>query len=170
MSNLETNLPTTFQLLEEGRQKGLHPGAQIYVSLSGRVIADEGIGESRPGVSMNRDTINLWMSATKPITAILFAQTWEDHTIGLDMPVSEIIPEFAAGNKAAITFRHILTHTGGFRSEPPGLDSSDWEAVISRICEMPLEADWVPGEKAGYHTATSWYVLAEAVSRVTNSS
>jgi hypothetical protein len=35
---------------------------------------------------------------------------------------------------------------------------------------MTLEADWVPGEKAGYHTATSWYVLAEAVSRVTNSS
>jgi len=40
-----------------------------------------------------------------------------------------------------------------------------WEEVISRICEMPLEEGWVPGEKAGYHTASSWFILAELVRR-----
>jgi CubicO group peptidase (beta-lactamase class C family) len=29
-----------------------------------------------------------------------------------------------------------------------------------------LEADWVPGKAAGYHVATSWYILAEALTRI----
>jgi len=42
----------------------------------------------------------------------------------------------------------------------------EWETAISRICETPSEADWVPREAAGYHIATSWYILAEALSRI----
>jgi len=99
MSDLRTNLPATYQLLEEGRQKASYPGAQIYVSCRGLILADEGLGESRPGISMDKDSITLWMSATKPITAVLFAQAWERNEIGIDTRISEIIPEFAARDK-----------------------------------------------------------------------
>lgn len=169
VTDLDLNLPLTHQLLVEGIDAGLHPGAQIYVSLNGDIVADDGIGESRPGVAMDRDTINLWMSATKPITAILFAQLWERDLIALDTPVSEAIPEFAQAGKSDITYRHLLTHTGGFRSEPEALSDLDWEDAIAQICGLELEEHWEPGERAGYHPATSWYILAESLSRIAGS-
>jgi len=169
MSKLRTNLPRTHSLLETGIDKGLHPGAQIYVSFNGETLADEGIGGSRPGVPTDRDAITLWMSATKPITSVLFAQAWERDEVALDTPVAEVIPEFASHGKADVTFQHILTHTGGFRVEPPDVNTLDWSSTVAQICACPLEPDWVPGEKAGYHPVTSWYILAEAVSRINRS-
>ena len=166
MSDLKTNLPRTHSLLEAGIEKGLHPGAQIYVSFNSQVMADDGIGESRPSVLMDSSAITLWMSATKPVTSVLFAQAWERDEVALDTPVAEIVPEFASHGKTAVTFQHILTHTSGFRVEPPDLDTLDWSSTVEQICASPLEPDWVPGEKAGYHPVTSWYILAEAVSRI----
>ena len=37
--------------------------------------------------------------------------------------------------------------------------------MIERICAAPLEDGWVPGETAGYHVASGWYVLGELVRR-----
>jgi CubicO group peptidase (beta-lactamase class C family) len=170
LTKLDINLPLTHKLLLEGVEQGLHPGAQIYVSLKGEVVADDGIGEARPEVPMNRDTINLWMSATKPITAVLFAQSWESGKLELDITVCEVIPEFASGGKSGITFRHLLTHTGGFRPEPDGLVGSKWAKAVSSVCSVALEQDWQPGERAGYHPATSWYILAEAIARIEDTS
>ena len=44
------------------------------------------------------------------------AQLWEQDKLRPDDRVAKYIPEFAAGGKDAITIRHVLTHTGGFRS------------------------------------------------------
>ena len=38
--------------------------------------------------------------------------------------------------------------------------------IVRRLCVAPLERGWVPGERAGYHPYTSWYVLGEIVSRL----
>jgi CubicO group peptidase (beta-lactamase class C family) len=170
MTDLDINLPITHQLLEEGIDAGLHPGAQIYVSLNGEAVADDGIGESHPDVPMTRDTLNLWMSATKPITAILFAQLCEEDRIQLDTAVFDVLPEFAQSGKTDITFRHILTHTGGFPSEPEGLYGLDWDDAVAAVCQMEIEPDWTPGARAGYHSSTSWYILGEAVSRISSMS
>ena len=32
---------------------------------------------------------------------------------------------------------------------------------------MRIERDWVPGERAGYHTHTTWYLLGELIERIT---
>lgn len=166
MPNLPT-LPRTSAVITDGIDAGLHTGAQIYVSLDGEVVADDGIGESRPGVPMDRDTITLWMSSTKPITAVAIGQLTESGKLDLDQPVVDVIPEFGVSGKAPITFRHVLTHTGGFRSADVVWDSAvSWDDIIARICEAPLEDGWVPGEKAGYHVATSWYILAEVIGRI----
>jgi CubicO group peptidase (beta-lactamase class C family) len=42
----------------------------------------------------------------------------------------------------------------------------DWDAVIARICATRLEPRWVPGEKAGYHLQSSWFILGEIVRRI----
>ena len=166
MTDLEINLPITHELLEEGIDSGLHLGAQIYVSINSEPIADDGIGQSRPDVPMDRDTINLWMSSTKPITAVLFAQFWEQDLAQLDTKVADVIPEFGQAGKSDITFRHILTHTAGFPTDPAGLYALDWDDAVSVVCGMDTEPDWPPGDRAGYHASTSWYILGEAVCRM----
>ncbi|HAA78628.1 TPA: hypothetical protein DCE37_26315 [Candidatus Latescibacteria bacterium] len=92
MTDLELNLPLTHKLLLEGIDAGLQPRAQIYVSQRDKIVADDGIGESRPGVPMTRDTLNLWMSCTKPITAVLLGQLWEQGRLDLDDPATETTP------------------------------------------------------------------------------
>ena len=160
-----TELPTVQALIDEGIETGLHPGAQVCVSLKGQVIVDLAIGEASPGTPMTSDTLMLWMSSCKPITAIAVARQWEQGELDLDAPVASYLPAFAQGGKERVTVRHVLTHTGGFRPTRFDYPDDDWDAIIARICETPLERDWTPGEKAGYHIHTGWFILGELVQR-----
>ncbi len=83
------------QVIESGIARGLHIGAQLYVSHDGKRIADLAFGLAREGVAMTPDTIMMWMSSTKPITVVAVAQIWERGKIALDDPVAKYIPEFA---------------------------------------------------------------------------
>jgi CubicO group peptidase (beta-lactamase class C family) len=159
-------LPRTMALLQKGRQDGLHLGAQLYVSLRGETVADLALGEARPGVTMRTDTLTLWFSSGKPITAVAIAQLGESNRLSMEDRVSRFVPEFASGGKGAVTIRHLLTHTGGFRAADQLPDDLEWGETIDRICATPLETGWVPGEKAGYHLFSSWFVLGEIVRRI----
>src|SRR3981189_1756534 len=94
------------KVIESGIERGLHVGAQLYVSLDGKPVADLAFGLAREGVAMTPDTIMLWMSSTKPITALAIAQIWERGKIALDDLVAKYIPEFGISGKEAITIRH----------------------------------------------------------------
>lgn len=153
-------------LLKEGIAQGLHIGAQLYVSRDTAVQCDLAVGESRPGVEMTPDSLMLWLSATKPIAAAAIMQLVEHGLCALDEPVHRYIPEFAAGGKEAVTIRHLLTHTCGFRWVDIGGPTTPWEEIIARVCAARLERGWIPGERAGYHTQASWFVLGELVWRI----
>lgn len=159
------SLPTAVRLLEEGIARGLHPGAQLYVSLGGRTVADLAVGESRPGAPMTPDLLTLWLSAAKPLTAVAVARLWEEGALDLDEPVARHLPEFAQGGKERVTPRHLLTHTGGFRTRDVGLLRS-WEENLARICAAPLEPGWAPGARTAYQPASSWFVLGEVIQRI----
>lgn len=157
----------TVEVLQRGISEGLHTGAQIYISHRGKVILDGAIGEMKPGVLMTRDSITLWMSASKPLAAICIAMLWEKNLLSLDDPVIRFIPEFGSHGKLRITIRHLLTHTGGFRGPMNSFSADAMETIIARICAMKPEPGWVPGLKAGYHVATSWFILGEIIRRLT---
>jgi CubicO group peptidase (beta-lactamase class C family) len=152
-------------VLNLGITEGLHLGAQLYVSLKSQVLIDSAVGEARPGVPMTPDSLNLWFSSTKPVAAVAIVQLWERGLLELDDPVIRFIPEFGQKGKEAITIRHILTHTAGFRA-PPRSENEPWERIIAELCAARQEAGWLPGKKAGYHPASSWYILGEIVRRV----
>jgi len=161
-------LPTTTRALEDGIAAGLNTGAQLYVSRGGEVVADVGIGLAAPGVPMTPATITLWMSAVKPVTAVAIALLWERGRLELDDPIARHVPEFAQNGKGGITLRHALTHTGGFRLVAGVTNTSveAWDVILARICAARPEPRWEPGRKAGYHVATSWFLLAEIVRRL----
>lgn len=155
-------------LLEQGRADGLHLGAQLEVRRAGHEAISVAIGEARPGVPMRPDSLLPWFSCTKPCTAVAVAQLWEQGRIDLDEPVATYVPEFGAGGKERVTVRHVLTHTGGFRSVRPAADvwRLEWDELVARICATPLEDGWVPGARAGYHAVTGFHLLGELVQRV----
>ena len=165
-TSFAANFPHAHAVIVQGIERGLHTGCQVYLSQNGRVLADVAVGESQPGVAMTADTINLWLSAGKPLTAVALLQQWERGELKLDDRVARFIPEFVAGGKGAITLRHLLTHTGGFRNVETGWPEVSWDETIGRICAAPLEENWVIGRSAGYHTSSSWFILGEVLQRI----
>ena len=159
-------LPKTVSVIEAGLNAGLHIGAQVYVSLRDGTVADLAVGEARRGVPMRTDTSMMWYSAGKPVTAVAIGQLLERGRLELDTRIATLIPEFGNQGKEAITLRHLLTHTGGFRSADDLKPELAWADALAAVCRAPLEPDWVPGQRAGYHTMSSWFVLGEIVRRL----
>lgn len=108
-------LPHATAVLEQGIADGLHLGAIVHVVHEDKVVADGAIGRARPGVAMTPEQLIIWWSMTKPSVAVSIAKLWEAGQLGLNDPVAKYLPEFAANGKEAVTIRHCLTHTGGFR-------------------------------------------------------
>ncbi len=183
-SEFRAGFPRTSAVIDAGVAEGLHSGAQVYASIAGRTVLDIAIGtnenrtaenspaDNRPaeGITagnsaITTDSIPLWLSSGKPITAVAIAILWQRGLLELDDPVARHIPEFATNGKEKITLRHLLTHTGGFRWADYHL-TMPWPEIIRRICDVRPEPNWIFGKTAGYHAFTSWYILAEIIQRV----
>lgn len=160
------NLPRTSAALGQGPKQGLHSGGQLFVAHQGKIVADCAFGESVPGRTMTTDDLALWLSCTKPITAVAIAQQKEQGKLAWENPVTRFIPEFAQHGKEGITILQLLTHTGGFRSADKLADDLPWDETIAQICARPLEHGWMPGQKAGYHVVSAWFILAEIVRKL----
>ncbi len=156
-------LEAAIRLLEKQREAGLHDGAQLFVARNGNVVLDVAIGEAQPGVPLTTDSVMLWYSSTKPLTAVAIAQQLERGKLKLDDRVQSIIPDFANGKESA-TIKHILTHTGGFPMNDFPFLRYDWDTVIQSICDE--RAEYEPGTAAGYHPLSGWCILGEIVRRV----
>lgn len=133
--------------------------AVMAVSRREDLIADLAVG------GLSNDIILPWLSAGKPIAAVAIAQLREKGLLDWDDAAAKFVPEFAQRGKDKITIRQLLTHTGGFRWArlEKGLS---WNEMLARICDAPIEPNWVVGQKAGYHAVTSWFVLGEIVARL----
>lgn len=171
-----TNFPGTQRFFLEGISAGLHIGAQLCVLREGRPVAELALGNARLAadsptgrdIPMTSDTLMLWLSAGKPITAVAIAMLMERGLLAFDDPVAKHIPEFAANGKDQITIRHLLTHTAGIRAPDLDYPFATWDQTLHKICRMHIERDWIPGKKAGYHTHASWYLLGEIINRITD--
>jgi CubicO group peptidase (beta-lactamase class C family) len=145
----------TLEILEAERAKGSLVGAHLYISRAGESVFEHG-----------PDLIMSWLSSGKPITAVLIGQLVEMQRLEWTTRIHEILPEFIGPGKDAVTIAHLLTHTAGLRTAERVPDEFPWAHKIAAICQCPLEQDWIPGQKAGYHISGTWYLLAEIIQRV----
>lgn len=148
-------------LIQQGIEEQLHRGAQLCVSIHGEVVEQLALGNASPDHAMTDNSIALWMSSGKPITATAIMQLVEQGEVELDDAVAHYIPTFAAHGKTDITIRHLLTHTAGIRTARFKYPQDDWGTIIAAICDALPE--WEPGEQGGYHTQTTWFLLGELV-------
>ncbi|HWC24869.1 MAG TPA: serine hydrolase domain-containing protein [Flexivirga sp.] len=152
MSGAVTPVTEAIAALEAARTTPVAPGAPLVPGAVGILaVGDEVLTSYATGsavlyddsaallpaharVPMQLDTVFDVASLTKLFTATVAMQQVEAGLLELDAPVADHLPDFAAGGKAAITVRQLLTHTSGL----------EWW--------LPLWRDW-PNRDARIHAA-----------------
>jgi CubicO group peptidase (beta-lactamase class C family) len=104
------------------------------------------IGEWYSG-GRSRETTSIAWSSGKPLTAAVIGAAVRLGRLNIDQSVADFIPEFKGTPKAAITIRHLLTHTSGLKASQHG-DAMLASALNSAALKVPLES--VPGKKYNY--------------------
>ncbi|NIM51242.1 MAG: serine hydrolase [Gemmatimonadales bacterium] len=124
-------------------------GSSLWFLHGGRTLAREFYGmadlaEQRP---VNETTIYHWASITKTFTGIAIMQLRDRGQLSLDDPVVHYLPELRKvhnpfGSMEAITIRHLLSHSAGFRGPtwPWGGDEpwhphepTTWQQLVAMI-------------------------------------
>lgn len=126
------------------------PAASIAVLADGQVsAAAAGILNLNTGVEATIDAVFQVGSITKLWTTTLIMQLVAEGKVDLDRPVRDYLPEFKLADEAtaaAVTPRHLLTHTGGFSGDAftptsrgdDGVELYVRDVVPGLVQEVPL--------------------------------
>lgn len=149
------------------------PGAQLAVDTGTEVVsAAAGVTRSGSGVPVDCGTAFAYGSVTKAFTATLVMQLVSDGDIGLDDPLADLLAEFRRPKDAAaaaITVRHLLSHTAGLVSDHqlPDPGERSLSRYAASVAALPLLA--APGSTFSYAN-TGYNLLGRLVEEVTGTS
>ena len=150
-------------LIDRVRQdvvNGPLPSAQIAVARHGQPVAFETFGDSGPSVRY------ITQSAGRPLLAACVWKLMSDGLLEIDQPVASVLAPFGANGKEKVTFRHVLTHTGGFPMAP-----IRYEAMRDRKVRLEAMARWrldaEPGTVMRYHLTSAAWVIADTIEELT---
>ena len=158
-----TELPSVAAAIQDGIDRRLHTGLQIYISLDSVSVVDSAIGEAAADRTMTASTLMPWRSAGKPLTAFLVMQLIELQRLKLSTRLAELLPEFNDSDKANVTVFDLLTHQSGFPQLETGWPMNDWDESIRRILHTPRQLEI---GTAAYHPQSSWFLLGEILRRI----
>jgi CubicO group peptidase (beta-lactamase class C family) len=139
-------------------------GGSLWFLQGDSVLAREfhGLADRETGRRVDANTIFHWASITKTMTAIAIMQLRDRGRLSLDDPIVKHVPELRAvhnphGPMEAITIRHLLSHSAGFRNPtwPWGGDQpwhpfepTQWAQLVAM---MPYtEILFPPGSRYSY--------------------
>lgn len=146
-------------------EDGRHLGVQLYASLDGEVLIDEAYGEAAPGVPLSRRDAVPWLCLTKLLGAVAMAELMVRHGLKPASRVAEVIPEFGASGKDAVTIGQLMSHSVPYALENEHAFYRQVPAtILATLCALPLDAP--PGSRARYSPVGSWVVVAEMVGRL----
>jgi len=175
MSGLDTTaLARLRTAVESDIELGRYDGAVVLVARDGEVGMLEAIGSSDrdAGRPARTDDVFRVLSVTKALTNVLVLAAIERGHFALTSKVADVIPEFLGsdrfrgGAKAAVTVKHLLTHSAALPGTPyplPPLELGDLAATVAAICEMDLTGQ--PGAGVNYSPALNHALLGEMVRR-----
>ncbi|HYZ93507.1 MAG TPA: serine hydrolase domain-containing protein, partial [Actinomycetota bacterium] len=137
----------------------------------GRKVVD--LSAAAAGSDWTADSLPLWMSVTKAMTALCLQILWDRGKVDVDAPIATYWPEFAAAGKDAVTVADVMTHRSGV------LGSADITNIVSledgsgleRLTEIvdllaAAKPVWEPGTQTGYHTISYGWILGEVIRRI----
>jgi CubicO group peptidase (beta-lactamase class C family) len=134
------------------------PGAAWAVLSGGRVVdGAAGLLSRATAVEATPDSVFQIGSITKLWTATLVMQLVDEGVVALDDPVRGHLPEFRIADEAAaaaITVRHLLTHTAGFEGDiftDTGSGDDCVEKFVATLHGVPQLFE--PGAQFSYNNA-----------------
>jgi CubicO group peptidase (beta-lactamase class C family) len=154
--------PQVRAAIQEGIERRLHTGVQIYISQRSQVLLNTGFGEATPGTQMHSGIIMPWRSAGKPVTAVLILKACEAGLLSPEDRLEQCLPEARDTDKAAVRVIDLLTHSGGFPQTETGWPQTDWAASVQSSLQGPRQFEI---GSAAYHPQSSWFLLGEIARR-----
>jgi CubicO group peptidase (beta-lactamase class C family) len=151
-----------------GRRPG---GGALTVRLRGETVVDLCTGHAdrartRPWTP---DTLAISFSTTKGIASTIVHRLADRGLVDYDEPVASYWPEFAAGGKARVTVRDLMTHRAALSSVRAVADRA--EDLLDHIAlEDKLAAEIVqhaPTRRSAYHAITYGWLIAGLARRIT---
>ena len=157
--------PVAIAALEERARReidaGLLPSCQLALARDGRVAWTSTLGDAAA------DSRYVIFSATKALVAGAVWLLIGEGRLDPAERVGQIIPEFAANGKEAITVEQVMLHTSGFPRAPLG--PPRWADRDTRIAAFAKwRCTWEPGTRYEYHPTSAHWVLAEIIERRTD--
>jgi CubicO group peptidase (beta-lactamase class C family) len=160
--------PVRDALAANFRERG-ELGAAVSVTIEGRPVVELWGGwmdadRTRP---WQRDTLVGVFSVGKAMATLCVLLLVDRGEVGLDSPVADYWPEFAAAGKGEITVRALLSHRAGLPAVRRLLSEDeiyDWDVVAAALAAE--EPWWEPGALHGYHVNTFGFLTGEVVRRV----
>lgn len=144
-------------------------GASVAVWVDGRPVVDlwGGVADLATGRPWTHDTIALFFSATKGLSAVCIHLLVERGLIDLDAPIARYWPEFGRQGKDQITVRWLLSHRAGLARIDADLtldEALSWDPVVEALAAQ--SPNWAPGTAHGYHMRSFGWLVGELVRRV----
>lgn len=127
---------------------GEAPGAAVAVARHGRLVHLKAYGTvaHTPGsADVTTETMYDMASLTKVVATTTLAMILEDQgRLDLRRTVASYVPEFSAPDKASITVKMILTHTGGLEADVPHVRTyTSRQEIFDSVNVRPLK--YAPG-------------------------
>ncbi len=151
------------------------PGFVVGIVQNGKLIFSKGYGIANLSYNIPNDPKMVYNigSVSKQFLGYAFAMLHLRGDLNIDDPVGKYLenwPEF----KHAVTLRHLLTHTSGYREAYTmsnlagriiGVDRLSRKECLDVVRKQP-ELEFVPGSRWTYNS-TAWVILAEVLEKVT---
>ena len=158
------------KVLTQAVQNGAFPGAQLCVSLGGRMVMNEAVGNIAPNRgATTSETIYDLASLTKAlITTTLFGRALEEGRLHFEERVDRHVP----GASMRVRFKDLLDHSSGYpahlrfdaklKDTFPGTWQA-WRFIVANVAQTPLQTK--PGQQAVY-SDLGFILIGAALERV----
>lgn len=150
--------------LEQGLARQIRrasvPGLTIAVLKGGttRWVKAFGLADIAAQTPATPETVYMWFSMTKIVTATAIMQLCDRRQLHLDDPVTRYVPNFPkAANTTPVTIRHLLNHSSGLANPIPikqvhlaNAAGPDQTRFLNELLAKHGRLKSNPGEKASY--------------------
>lgn len=144
-------------------------GAACCVYHKGEKVVDlwGGVRNKTTGEPWEEDTMALFYSATKGLSAMTLAIAHSRGWLDYDELVCKYWPEFAQNGKEKITVRQLLAHQAGLFALNEAINRS----LVSDLDRLAIvlarqKPAWEPGTRQGYHAVTIGFYEGELLRRI----
>lgn len=151
-------------------------GLSMVIIHNDQVVYANGFGlaDGPKDIKATPETIYMWWSMTKMVTATAIMQLYDQGLIDLDVPVSDYLEYIPA--EQSITVRQLLNHSAGLPTPDAdffveiNLDGEpilDFDNIAKTYCKEFTKTSFEPGTSAAYSNK-HYMLLGQIVAEVSN--